>query len=123
MVLAALQASAGRPAARPCSAIQRAAVSARWRAASCSRGSILLAAFATHGLCEALFQACLVGHELVTSEHILDEFQRNLTGKFRIPVRRAGELPASRASAPADVEDLPVIWDRCRRPVRHARHR
>lgn len=84
--------------------------------------NVLLAAFATHGLCEALFEVCLVGHELVTSEHILDEFQRNLTGKFRIPARRASDLVAfvrvraeevvpavSAASVPAEAEDLPLL--------------
>lgn len=84
--------------------------------------NVLLAAFATHGLCEALLEACLVGHDLVTSEHILHELQRNLTGKFRIPERRASELvafvrehaekvvpAAPPASVPADVEDLPVL--------------
>jgi putative PIN family toxin of toxin-antitoxin system len=84
--------------------------------------NVLLAAFATHGLCEALFGACLVGHELVTSEHILDELQRNLRRKFRIPARRASELvafvrehaemvvPAAPAVlVSADADDLPVL--------------
>ena len=56
--------------------------------------NVLLAAFATHGLCEALLETCLVGHEIVTSDHILAELRRHLIGKFRMPVRRAEELVA-----------------------------
>jgi putative PIN family toxin of toxin-antitoxin system len=56
--------------------------------------NVLLAAFATHGLCEALFEACLDGHELVTSDHILGELGRHLTGKFKMPARRASDLVA-----------------------------
>jgi putative PIN family toxin of toxin-antitoxin system len=84
--------------------------------------NVLLAAFATRGLCEALLEACLVSHDLVTSEHILDEVRRNLTGKFRVPARRTVELVAFLrehaetvrpavlpASAVVDPEDLPVL--------------
>jgi putative PIN family toxin of toxin-antitoxin system len=84
--------------------------------------NVLLAALATRGLCEAMLEACLVGHELVTSEHLLDELQRNLTRKFRVPARSASELvafvrehaedvvpAAPPASVSADAEDLPVL--------------
>lgn len=84
--------------------------------------NVLVAAFATRGLCEALFAACLEGHDLVTSEHILGELGRHLAGKLRIPPRRVQEIVAfvreqSRlvkpASVPAeacrDPDDLPVL--------------
>jgi predicted nucleic acid-binding protein len=35
--------------------------------------NVLLAAFATRGLCEAVFEACLADHDVVLSEHILRE--------------------------------------------------
>ena len=35
--------------------------------------NVLLAAFATHGLCEAVLEQALSSHQLVLSEHILDE--------------------------------------------------
>jgi uncharacterized protein len=84
--------------------------------------NVLLAAFATHGLCESLFATCLLSHELVTSGHILSELQRNLVDKIRMPARRAAEIvsfvrehaqevvPADLpASVVADAEDLPVL--------------
>jgi uncharacterized protein len=84
--------------------------------------NVLLAAFGTHGLCEALFATCLEGHELVTSEHILGELRRNLTRAFRMSARQANEVVEfvrehSRVVSPArvptgtcgDPHDLPVI--------------
>ena len=47
--------------------------------------NVLVAAFAARGLCEAVFEVCLVSHEIVVSEHILKELRRNLTGKLRLP--------------------------------------
>jgi uncharacterized protein len=84
--------------------------------------NVLLAAFGTRGLCEAVWVACLIEHDLVTSEHILGELERHLVGKFRMPARRAREIIAfvrSRsevvqpsevpAGACRDADDLPVL--------------
>jgi len=84
--------------------------------------NVLLAAFGTRGLCEALFATCLEGHALVTSEHILGELRRNLTRAFRMPARQAEEVVefvrehsevVSPARVPAgtcrDPHDLPVL--------------
>jgi putative PIN family toxin of toxin-antitoxin system len=54
--------------------------------------NVLLAAFATRGLCEALLAACLQSHKIVLSEHILTELARHLTGKLRMPLRQAREI-------------------------------
>jgi len=54
--------------------------------------NVLLAGFGTHGLCEALVEACLASHEIVCSEHILGELERYLTRKFKVPVRDAREI-------------------------------
>jgi putative PIN family toxin of toxin-antitoxin system len=84
--------------------------------------NVLLAAFATHGLCESLLEACLAGHELVISDHILAELRQHLGGKFRLPARRADEIVAfmrkhAERVVPAqvppgtvqDASDLPVL--------------
>ena len=84
--------------------------------------NVLLAAFATRGLGEALLEACLDGHEIVTSQHILGELRRHLTGKFKVPPDRADEIvafvldhaervePAEVArDVVSDVDDLPVL--------------
>jgi putative PIN family toxin of toxin-antitoxin system len=50
--------------------------------------NVLVAAFATRGLCEAVFEACLASHEIILSEHILGELHRHLRGKFKMPPRQ-----------------------------------
>jgi len=54
--------------------------------------NVLLAAFATRGLCEAVFEACLRSHEIILSDHILGELQRHLRGKFKAPPRQADAI-------------------------------
>jgi uncharacterized protein len=84
--------------------------------------NVLLAAYATRGLCEALFAACLESHEIVLSEHILGELRRSLTRALRLPagqtnaivafVREHSELVEPEdvpATACRDPEDLPVL--------------
>ena len=84
--------------------------------------NVLLAAFATRGLCEALLETCLSGHELVVSDHILAELRRHLAGKLRLSSRRTDEIvafvrehservvPAAvPASTVRDASDLPVL--------------
>jgi putative PIN family toxin of toxin-antitoxin system len=50
--------------------------------------NVLLAAFATRGLCEAVFETCLASHEIILSDHILGELDRHLRGKFKAPPRQ-----------------------------------
>ena len=51
--------------------------------------NVLLAAFGTRGLCEALVAACLESHDLVTSDHILAELREHLVKAFRLTGERA----------------------------------
>ena len=84
--------------------------------------NVLLAAFATRGLCEAVFEVCLAAHEIVLSEHILKELRRHLRVKFKVPASHADQViaflrehaalvkPAKvPASACRDRSDLPVL--------------
>jgi len=54
--------------------------------------NVLLAAFGTRGLCEALLEVCLESHEIVISDHILTELRKHLVGKFKMPTRQADEI-------------------------------
>jgi putative PIN family toxin of toxin-antitoxin system len=54
--------------------------------------NVLLAAFATRGLCEAIVSVCLLDHDIVISEPILVEFRRHLQGKFKVPKARIEEI-------------------------------
>ena len=48
--------------------------------------NVLASALATRGLCADLFEVVLAEHDLLVSQHVLDELKRILTGKFRMPV-------------------------------------
>lgn len=46
--------------------------------------NVILAAFAGRGLAHALFELCLEKHEIIVSDHILSEVQRNLQKKLKM---------------------------------------
>ena len=54
--------------------------------------NVVVAAFASHGLCEALFELCLDSQDIVLSEHLLGEVHRSLIKKAAVPRRRADEI-------------------------------
>ena len=47
--------------------------------------NVLIAAFATQGLCHAVLEVCIDQHEIVLSEQILKEFTSNLRRKIKAP--------------------------------------
>jgi putative PIN family toxin of toxin-antitoxin system len=47
--------------------------------------NVILAAFASRGLCAELFEVCLAGHTIILSEHILAEMRKALTNKIKLP--------------------------------------
>jgi putative PIN family toxin of toxin-antitoxin system len=54
--------------------------------------NVLVAAFATRGLCEDVFRAVLAEHELVVSDPILAELERVLVDKLGLPRPRASAI-------------------------------
>jgi putative PIN family toxin of toxin-antitoxin system len=48
--------------------------------------NVIIAAFATRGLSNALFELCLDRHTIITSEFILDEVHRAFHQKLRMPL-------------------------------------
>jgi putative PIN family toxin of toxin-antitoxin system len=84
--------------------------------------NVLLAAIATHGLCQALVTLVFRDHVVVLSEHILDEVAKHYRGKFKATKRQAdaavamlranGEI-VEPATVPLgtlrDKDDLPVL--------------
>lgn len=45
--------------------------------------NVILAGIGTHGLCEALLTICFRDHEVVLSQHILDEVAEHYRGNFK----------------------------------------
>jgi uncharacterized protein len=78
--------------------------------------NVLMSAFGTRGLCDALFEACRKDHELFVSEFILDEIREHLRAKFKVPEERVAQIihylrDECTLIAPTDVPD-----DSCRDP-------
>ncbi len=78
--------------------------------------NVLVAAFATRGLCEAVFAACLWSHEVALSGSILKELRRHLRGKLKVPARQADAVLAFLREHAAIVRPAKVPADACRDP-------
>ena len=84
--------------------------------------NVLLAGLAIGGLCQKVIELCLGKHEIVVSQHIIDEVQRHYSGKFSPTpegIREAAVLLHLRCTcvtpahvpleAFSDPDDLPVL--------------
>jgi len=47
--------------------------------------NVIIAAFATRGLCADIFEYCLYGQEIIFSKELLNEINRNLCLKIKVP--------------------------------------
>jgi uncharacterized protein len=56
--------------------------------------NVLVAAFATRGLCADVFRVVLAEHELLVSATLIEELTRALTGKVRVPEPVVREIVA-----------------------------
>src|SRR4051812_35580986 len=53
--------------------------------------NVLIAAFATRGICDSLLEVCLRSHQIFVSDYILHELERNLALKFKMPADRVAQ--------------------------------
>jgi putative PIN family toxin of toxin-antitoxin system len=76
--------------------------------------NVIVAAFASRGLCESVFELCLSGHEIVLCVDLLDEIARNLRRKVKLPavvVDRIRELLQEHGTM---LDPVPLPLDACR---------
>jgi putative PIN family toxin of toxin-antitoxin system len=66
----------------------------------CLDTNVLVAAFATRGLCSDVLRAVLAEHDLVIGDVILAELRRVLTTKFKVPADRMEIIEAVFAPFP-----------------------
>lgn len=84
--------------------------------------NVVVAAFASRGLCHELFELCLEDHHLVLSDFLLEECRRVLREKIGLPdetvseiidfLREEAEIVEPRDVAPDDLgdpDDRPVL--------------
>ncbi|MFN0155441.1 MAG: putative toxin-antitoxin system toxin component, PIN family [Gaiella sp.] len=65
--------------------------------------NVLVSAFASRGLCAALFEVVLLDHELILGRNVLRELERALRAKVRLPAVRASEIVGFVAGEAASV--------------------
>lgn len=73
--------------------------------------NVLVAAFATRGICQDVFRTVLAEHHLLVGESVLEELERVLTDKLRTPPPRAREIVAFiREHGDVVIPDAPASW-------------
>ena len=78
--------------------------------------NVIVAAFASRGLCESVMEVCLSEHEIVLSDELLDEVLKNLLQKIKLPsgvVDGIGELLREHANM---LNPIPIAPGVCRDP-------
>lgn len=73
--------------------------------------NVLIAAFATRGLCEDVLRTTLSGHDLIVSTHVLAEVEGVLRDKLRMPPSKARSISAFiRQHAEVIEPSAPASW-------------
>ena len=54
--------------------------------------NVVIATFITHGTCHDLMEYCLTEHQILLSNHILEEITENLEKKFKYPKTEVNTL-------------------------------
>jgi putative PIN family toxin of toxin-antitoxin system len=49
--------------------------------------NVIVAAFASRGLCESIFELCISEHEIILCDDLLREIERNLRAKIKLPLK------------------------------------
>jgi len=76
--------------------------------------SVIIAAFAAHGLCEAVFELCLDSHQVLISADLIDELQAALRKKLKLPAATIESITALIRENATMVVPAPVPIDSCR---------
>lgn len=78
--------------------------------------SVLIAAFGTHGFCAALFEFCLENCSIILSHTILEETEKNLLRKMKLPKTTISQIINFLKEECQISEPFPLSKDLCRDP-------
>ncbi|MBI4063838.1 MAG: putative toxin-antitoxin system toxin component, PIN family [Elusimicrobia bacterium] len=78
--------------------------------------NVIIAAFATHGLCHSLFELCIQGHQIIIGDVILGEVNRKLLRKIKVPAPIARDILSFLKKHCILGRPVPVPKDACRDP-------
>lgn len=71
--------------------------------------NIVIAAFATQGLCHSLFEVCLDKHQLFLSKELLEEIRENLRRKIKLPAKTMWEIDTLLEEEIPLIDPTPVV--------------
>ena len=78
--------------------------------------NVVVAAFAARGLRESILELCLDSHDIILSQHLLEEIHKNLLKKVKLPKRGADQIIALLRENSSVVKPTPLPSDSCRDP-------
>ena len=78
--------------------------------------NVLVAAFTARGLCSELFERVLYDHDLIISQHLLDEFEEVLVRKFGFTASKVEQAVALLRRVGVMIEPVPLDRPVCRDP-------
>ena len=78
--------------------------------------NVVIAAFASRGLCESVMELCLHSHEIVLSEELLEEIVRNLRQKIKLPGNIVEDISKLLREQASMVSSVPLAAEACRDP-------
>ncbi len=76
--------------------------------------NVIIAAFATHGLCHLLVESALAHHEIVLSPALLTEIHANLKKKVKLPDERIKLILRFLQNHSVFIKDKKIAGIRCR---------
>ena len=78
--------------------------------------NVVVAAFASRGLCESIFEVCLSEHEIVSCADLVDEIARGLREKIGLPAQVVAGIRTMLAEHSIMLDPVAVASDVCRDP-------
>ena len=78
--------------------------------------NVVIAAFASRGLCDSILELCLHSHEIIHSQDLLDEILRNLHRKIKLPGEIVEDIERLLREHALMVSPVPLAADLCRDP-------
>ena len=78
--------------------------------------NVVIAAFAARGLCESIFELCLLEHRILLSQGLIDEILRNLRQKIKLPPKIIDDIQGLLLEHATVTEPVALQSDICRDP-------
>ena len=78
--------------------------------------NVVIAAFASRGLCESVLELCLHSHEIMLSEELLEEIVRNLRQKIKLSGGIVEDISKFLREHASMVSSVPLAAEVCRDP-------